>query len=1040
MGQRPPRTSYGYLPPVEARARGWECNNEGCGTGDRPAPRSWPFPCRLCGRPTDAIFEEPWAHEARFYKIRHDLTSTNEYRRETAQIEQYVWAYKDACFRDDRAAAEAAWQAYRRARPSRRRDADNWWITSSTLSEMVRLASGFGDIDRAAYEVLECYPLIDTRDVDDDNARRTIARSFVSMCITVLEFESSIDHPCEAELYAAMRDIADRAESVLMDHHHRGFQRIGELRAFHRSRAAISRARRSPSDAFDGLPAISWVAVRGEKQKPPATEDPHGLVGVFGLNPWLALTLADAAIDTAETHGDTGPLDDLVRRLDAVGTYPGLTHLVRARLHVVTGDLPAAVRELELGARATDFMARHLRPQILATQGMLRARIDPGDLDDGIARCRAGRAVGLRWWRRVTPADAALARLLLWRALQAGTPLAPTAGDVREAVRLIRRRCRLWRIHGADDRLLLQEVFAARDALTGRRSDEQRHRAWRNAVDAPWSTTARARLAVAWAEWAVGTGDPELGAEAYEHLVALVSQDAIARYGAGAKQRVLAAAQEYAEEAGYWLARTGRYREAVLALETGRAVGLTEVLGRDNAAVLERLRAVGRVGLADEYRRAIEDFDEQERHPSPALRRAWTRLRDVARRVAEATGADPLAFDVSYDDISAETGDGALVYLCAAKAGGYALVVAATHDPQFIDLPKLDRAAVAGIIDKVLPATDPSTGFARFGTANNRSGRERDAAPVGSTAADPMADGLRRLWNDGVKDVLFWSARGRVVTLIPVGLLSLLPLHASGEPGTPGDRYTEGRHAGNFSAIRYAPNARGLRRCRDTARELAGREQTLLAIDVPDGDGVPAGGHLRYVARETAEITRRWTGRPARPTHACTWPEFRATAHHHTVWHLACHGSAEPGAIMNSRLYFADRQVTLEELRRTLTPSRRRLAVLSACQTNLTGSAMPNEAVGLPSVLIQVGFAGVIATSWAVDDLATTYLMIAFYQRWCRDSDEPAVALNRAQQWLRAATRAELTSLLPDVEPRGGPGDLPYVDPRYWAAFAYTGA
>jgi len=165
---------------------------------------------------------------------------------------------------------------------------------------------------------------------------------------------------------------------------------------------------------------------------------------------------------------------------------------------VVTGNLHAAVRELELGSRATDWFGRRLRPQIFATHGLLRARIDPGDLDPGIALCRAGRKAGLRrWWRRTTPADTGLARLLLWRALRPGTPPARRSADVREAVRLVRRRCRLWHIHGADDRLLRQESLAARDALTGRRSTEQRHRAWRNSVDAPWSIAARARLAVA---------------------------------------------------------------------------------------------------------------------------------------------------------------------------------------------------------------------------------------------------------------------------------------------------------------------------------------------------------------------------------------------------------------------------------------------------------------------------------------------------------------------------------------------------------------
>jgi CHAT domain-containing protein len=293
------------------------------------------------------------------------------------------------------------------------------------------------------------------------------------------------------------------------------------------------------------------------------------------------------------------------------------------------------------------------------------------------------------------------------------------------------------------------------------------------------------------------------------------------------------------------------------------------------------------------------------------------------------------------------------------------------------------------------------------------------------------------VWEAGLR-LLMLSAGGRVVTLVPVGALSLLPLHAAGAPGDPGDRF-DWRHFGNFSAIRYAPNARSLTRCQDTAQRLAAGPQPLLAVAVPDGFGLEPNRHLRHVAQEATEVVRRWTG-PGTPRHGCTWEEFRAAAGEHAVWHLACHGAAEPRAILDSRLYFADRVVTLRELREALSAGPRRLAVLSACESNLTDVSLPNEVVGLPSALLQVGFAGVIASSWKVDDLATAYLMTAFYQQWCEEGQEPAVALNLAQRWLRRATRADLAAMLPDVTPDGDEGQYPYRHPRYWAAFAYTGA
>ena len=305
-----------------------------------------------------------------------------------------------------------------------------------------------------------------------------------------------------------------------------------------------------------------------------------------------------------------------------------------------------------------------------------------------------------------------------------------------------------------------------------------------------------------------------------------------------------------------------------------------------------------------------------------------------------------------------------------------------------------------------------------------------------------MTDGLRTLWNHGVSGKCSCSARGgSVVTLIPVGLLNLLPLHAAGEPGAPGDELTEWRHAGQLLGDPVRAECSRSPACRDTARQLADRAQTLLAIDVPDGHGLAPGGHLRYVATgdRRGHATLDGTGGTSRSTPARGRQFFDGSRPAHRLAPRLPRLS-QAGLHSGQRLYFADRPgdvggATPYAGAESTTP-RGTVRVPDQPQR----LRLPNEVVGLPSALIQVGFAGVIATAWTVDDLATTYLMTAFYQRWCGDGDEPAVALNRAQRWLRAATRADLTALLPDVEPRGAAAAYPYVDPRYWAAFAYTGA
>jgi CHAT domain-containing protein len=86
-----------------------------------------------------------------------------------------------------------------------------------------------------------------------------------------------------------------------------------------------------------------------------------------------------------------------------------------------------------------------------------------------------------------------------------------------------------------------------------------------------------------------------------------------------------------------------------------------------------------------------------------------------------------------------------------------------------------------------------------------------------------------------------------------------------------------------------------------------------------------------------------------------------------------------------------------------------RLVVLSACETGLYDTSNnPDDFVGLPATFMQLGAAGVIATLWQVDDLATALLMAKVYDLHLGERLAPATALKRAQAWLREATKAEL--------------------------------
>jgi len=136
-----------------------------------------------------------------------------------------------------------------------------------------------------------------------------------------------------------------------------------------------------------------------------------------------------------------------------------------------------------------------------------------------------------------------------------------------------------------------------------------------------------------------------------------------------------------------------------------------------------------------------------------------------------------------------------------------------------------------------------------------------------------------------------------------------------------------------------------------------------------------------------------------------------------------------------------------------------RLAILSACETGIPGTTLPDEVTSLPTGLLQAGFAGVAASLWSVEDINNTMLMFRFYDLWCSEKLEPTEALRRTQQWHRDKMNGERKSyfkaLLLNQSERdlnkatvdllyksvvlANPNDHDFTYPFYGAAFSYVG-
>lgn len=108
--------------------------------------------------------------------------------------------------------------------------------------------------------------------------------------------------------------------------------------------------------------------------------------------------------------------------------------------------------------------------------------------------------------------------------------------------------------------------------------------------------------------------------------------------------------------------------------------------------------------------------------------------------------------------------------------------------------------------------------------------------------------------------------------------------------------------------------------------------------------------------------------------------------------HFACHGYANLVEPLSNALILAEgERLTLKDLLDTAL-SHVRIVVLSACDTAVLDTAVPEEVISFPTGLLEAGAAAVIASLWPVLDLSTMLLMARFYTNWRLSNMKPAEA------------------------------------------------
>ncbi|MFD4636988.1 CHAT domain-containing protein [Lentzea sp. NPDC058436] len=654
-----------------------------------------------------------------------------------------------------------------------------------------------------------------------------------------------------------------------------------------------------------------------------------------------------------------------------------------------------------------------------------RRTSDAGDLQEALL-------AGETAVRTLSPASpaAVLARRNLVQALMAAHALQPDeTGQVERAVALVRDNLRFLSA-GPDQTLDLLNL--AELLMTG---DGER---WREGAAA--FATALAEfdpaddpliaidLGEKLGDRLAGHGDWLRATEAY--LVAeagisvLVERTAAGRW----REAMGSRPHDIVQKAAYSFGRSGAAEEAVVLLERHHARNLRRALQLESAE-LSAVAAAGRPDLAEAFRARASELVAMgsqidagsHTFSGQRVQRLQAQLREVTKLIQSVPGFARFGMEPDISDIYAAATDGPVVYWSAAGDGGMAFVVnGILRRTTCVELPFTEEALREHTFRY-------RTALAEYQASNIIADWSATIDTVG-----------RWLWTAFAGPLGRALPAGGPVTVVVAGRLALLPITAAVDPET-------GQAAIELFDWRFVPSSTALA-ATSSAASRSHNSDALAIIDPQPVDAVP----LRWARAEGAAVAARAGRVTALEGAEATLPAVVWAISQQSVLHFACHGMAAPQEPLNSYLLLADdEQLTIDNLVTNTRLSSVRLVVLSACDTAVAGEVVPQEVVAMPSALIQLGAAGVVAAQWPVADTTAAVLALRFYELWDGET-EPADAFAATQRWLRTAPRSAVSALLrrraPDLDDLPGLiaelplSRIPFSSPVDWAAFSYSGS
>lgn len=418
--------------------------------------------------------------------------------------------------------------------------------------------------------------------------------------------------------------------------------------------------------------------------------------------------------------------------------------------------------------------------------------------------------------------------------------------------------------------------------------------------------------------------------------------------------------------------------------------------------------------------------------------------------------------EAALTTISKEGSKPALVYLFGTARGAAAVVATWNADKsglslKLVEAPRCTDAELRTLLFGEAQDIDPASWFGSYGRRES----------LQQTWRQTLRKTVDRLWlvlMSTVAQSLVSEGCDRAV-LMPSGLLSFVPLHATWR------RTVDDAAAIEEIVWSYSPSANLLSHCHLTAE--GNSTEDMVAVVNPEPSTYTA---LPWANEEITIIKARfykpWGDVFIAPKVLAGSSANRnlvthsLTGEYHPIVHFSAHASTDWGNGDESGIFLAgDEKLRIRDLFR-VEKSTARLALLGACETGIPTRHMPDESLTLPAVLLGAGFAGAVASLWAVEDISTTLLCIRFYEEWLDNKKNPALALHIAQHWLRTTSNIEKCDHLSGYSARikaltdapenvridaiaalsrlqanlfGDPGAYQFRDTYHWAAFFLIG-